>query len=101
MKNCFKDWSQSRTYILHENRAKFNQYTVDDACTLCRTNAETRVYFLVECSRLSNLRQGFIQAMRNILMTSNTKSRKDEVLTNPEKATHLILDSSVLDAKKW
>ena len=38
---------------------------------LCRANAETRVYFLEECSRLSNLRQGFIQAMRNILMTSN------------------------------
>ena len=33
--------------------------------------------------------------MNNILMTSNTKSRIDEVLTNPEKATQLILDSSV------
>ena len=99
MKNCFKDWSQSRTYILQENRVRFNQYTVDDTWTLCRANAETRVYSLVECSRLSNLRQGFIQAMRNILMTSNTKSRIDEVLTNPEKATQLILDSSVLDAK--
>ena len=33
--------------------------------------------------------------MRNILMASNTKSRIDEVLTNPEKATQLILDSSV------
>ena len=83
------------TYILQENRAKFNQYKIDDTCTLCRANAETRVHFLVECSRFSNLRQGFIQSMRNILMTSNTKSRIDEVLTNPEKATQLILDSSV------
>ena len=68
-------------YILQENRAKFNQYTIDDTCTLCRANFETRVHFLVECSRLSSLRQGFIQAMRNILITSNTKSRIDEVLT--------------------
>ena len=83
------------TYILQENRAKFNQYTIDDTCTLCRANAETRVHFLVECSRFSNLRQGFIQSMRNILMTSNTKSRIDEVLANPEKSTQLILDSSV------
>ena len=83
------------TYILQENRAKFNQYTIDDTCTLCRANAETRVHFLVECSRFSNLRQGLIQSMRNILMTSNTKSRIDEVLTNQEKATQLILDSSV------
>ena len=83
------------TYILQENRAKFNQYKIDDTCTLCRANAETRVHFLVECSRFSNLRQGFIQSMRNILKTSNTKSRIDEVLTNPEKATQLILDSSV------
>ena len=58
------------TYILHRkqilqkvdpplamNRAKFNQYTIDDTCTLCRANAETRVHFLVECSRFSNLRQ--------------------------------------------
>ena len=51
--------------------------------------------FLVECSRLSNIRQGYIQAMRNIRMTSNTKARIDEVLTNSEKATQLILDSSV------
>ena len=83
------------TYILQEIRAKFNQYTIDDTCTLCRANAETQVHFLVECSRFSELRQGFIQAMRNILMASNTKSRIDEVLTNPEKATQLILDSSV------
>ena len=33
--------------------------------------------------------------MRNILMASDTKSRIDEVLTDPEKATQLILDSSV------
>ena len=36
------------TYILQEYRAKFNQYTVDIMCTLCRANAETRVHFLVE-----------------------------------------------------
>ena len=53
------------------------------------------MHFLVECNRLSNLRHGFIQAMKNILMTSNTKARIDEVFTNPEKANLMVIYSLI------
>ena len=46
------------TYILQGSRARFNQYAVDATLTLWRINAETRVHFLVECSRLSNNKAG-------------------------------------------
>ena len=39
-------------YILRENRARLNQYNIDATCALCRDGHESRVHFLVVCSRL-------------------------------------------------
>ena len=44
------------TYILQENRARFNQYSVRDCCLLCGAGAETRTYFIAGCSRLEPIR---------------------------------------------
>ena len=43
------------TYILQENRARFNHHAVGDTCNLCLANNESREHFLVECSRLGKV----------------------------------------------
>ena len=62
------------TYIIQENRARFNQQAEDDTCALCMTNAESRQYFLVECSRLENIRHHFRSQIIEILLQNNSEN---------------------------
>ena len=58
VRNCLADNKRAQlkcklptgTYILHDNRAAFNQYTVDPICKLCLAAPETRQHFIAECS---------------------------------------------------
>ena len=61
------------TYILQENRARFNQYTVRDCCLLSGAGAETRSHFIEGCSRLEPIRVKSIEQLTTIL---DHKSRK-------------------------
>ena len=62
------------TYILQENRARFNQYAVDNTCTLCLANAESWQHFLVECSRLEKVRHQYRTRLSEILLKNNSET---------------------------
>ena len=55
------------SYILQENRARFNQYNIVATCALCRDGHASLVHFLVVCSRLQFVRQNFIERLKGIL----------------------------------
>ena len=55
------------TYILQSNRHKFNKYEVRPDCPLCNSGDEDRKHFIVICSKLMDVRQKFIIALKNIL----------------------------------
>ncbi|MEW8544375.1 MAG: reverse transcriptase family protein, partial [Candidatus Thiodiazotropha sp.] len=87
------------TYILQENRVKFNQYVVDDTCTLCLANAESREHFLVECSSLEKVRQQFKPHIVQLLSQNNAEAQVKMYLSKAENMTQLLLDSSLCGAK--
>ena len=68
------------TYILQENRARFNQYTFRDGCLLCGAGAETRTHFIAGCSRLEPIRVNFKEQLTTILSRKNPLSVISEVL---------------------
>ena len=82
------------TYILQENRARFNQYTVRDCCLLCRAGAETHTNFIAGCSRLEPIRVKFIEQLITILSRKNPLNVISEVLLDQDKLVVLILDCS-------
>ena len=51
------------TYILQENRARFNQYSVRDCCLFCGAGAETRTHFIAGCSRLEPIRVKYVEQL--------------------------------------
>ena len=85
------------TYILQENRARFNQYKVNECCPVCGTEAEERVHFLAVCSRLVESRQGFICELVSILSISrNSDASVRSLIKGPQCLTQIILDCSVI-----
>ena len=86
----------SGTYILQENRARFNQYVVNTCCPLCGTGAEDRVHFLAVCPKLAESRHGFMNKLGSILRTKTSESNIRLVTENPQYLTQVILDISVL-----
>ena len=87
------------SYILQENRARFNQHNVDATCTLCGVEHESRLHFLVECSRLQPVRHKHILNLKSILQLENSKSKVELYTSDLEKLTQIILDCSVYGAR--
>ena len=87
------------SYILQENRARFNQYNIDATCALCRDGHESRMHFLVVCSRLQFVRQNYIERLKGILYLENSEIIADSYISDPEKLTQIILDCSVYGAR--
>ena len=54
------------TYILQENRAIFNQYTVRDCCLSCDAGAEIHTHYIAGCSRLEHIRVNFKKQLNTI-----------------------------------
>ena len=82
------------TYILQENRARFNQYSVRDCCLLCGAGAQTRTHFIAGRSRLEPIRVIFKEQLTTILSRKKTLNVISEVLLDKEKLVELILDCS-------
>ena len=59
------------TYILQENRARFNQYSVNDCYLLCGAGAKARTHFIAGCSRLEPIRVIFKEQLTTILSRKN------------------------------
>ena len=83
------------TYILQENRARFNQCTVRDCCLLCGAGAQTRTHFIAGCSRLEHIRVKFIEQLITILSRKKPLNVISEVLLDQDKLVDVILDCSV------
>ena len=87
------------SYILQASRARFNQYNIDATCALCRDGHESRVHFLVVCSRLQFIRQNYILRLKGILYLENSEIIADSYINDPEKLTQIILACSVYGAR--
>ena len=87
------------SYILQENRARFNQYNIDATYALCGDGHESGVHFLVVCSRLQFVRQNYIGRLKGMLYLENSEIIADSYISDPEKLTQIILDCSVCGAR--
>ena len=58
------------TYILQENRSRFNQYGIKDRCLFCETGAETM------CSRLAYVRMSYKEQLSIILCKQQQQQKK-------------------------
>ena len=79
------------SYILQENHARFNHYNVDATCTLCGVEHESRLHFLVECSRLQPVRHRHISNLKSILQLENSKSTLELYTSDQEILTQIII----------
>ena len=68
------------TFILHSNRASFNQNEVDPTCLLCKTGAETLTHFLLHCATLESIREPILKDIKNILRHSDIDFNNSEIL---------------------
>ena len=83
-------------YILQSNRHKFNNYEVRPDCPLCNRGEEDREHFVVICSKLMDVRQKFITALKTILYTSIHYNLCDTIFSDTNTLTQLILDCTAL-----
>ena len=84
------------SYILQSNHHKFNKYEVRPDCPLCNSGDEDRKHFIVICSKLMEVRQKFIIALKNILYTSMHHNLCDTIFSDTNTLTQLILDCTPL-----
>ena len=84
------------TYILQSNRHKLNKYEVRPDCPLCNSGEEDREHFIVICSKLMDVRQKFIIALKNILYSSIRHNLYDTIFSDTNTLTQLILDCTAL-----
>ena len=75
------------SYILQSNRHKFNKYEVRPDCPLCNSGDEDRKHFIVICSKLMEVRQKFIIALKNILYTSMHHNLCDTIFSDTNTLT--------------
>ena len=78
------------TYILQENRARFNQYEINMCCPLCGDGIEDRVHFLAVCSKLAGSRQGLVDALVTILKFRNTDVRIYTLVKEPQLLAQIM-----------
>ena len=64
------------SFTLQGNRARFNQYQVNATCIICKTAAEDRKHFMLECPALETVRTRF---MPLILHASQLQDRTRSV----------------------
>ena len=82
------------TSNLQRNQARFDQYAVDDICTLCLINAESQKHFFVECSRPERVMHQFRSQISKLLLQNNSRVACSLTLNN-DSLTQLLFDSTV------
>ena len=53
------------SYILHSNRARFNQFKVDPTCPLCGNDKEDMTHMLAVCTSLQHSRTRNVNKIKN------------------------------------
>ena len=60
-RSCIKSKLLTGTYILQQNRARFNQFAVDPTCLMCGDAPETISHFLLHCKALTEARNYYLE----------------------------------------
>lgn len=84
----------TNTYVLQSNRAKFNQYKVDDTCLLCENEPEDRCHFLLRCSALEAPRTHHLKQLMEIVVNESSAEEASIIVNNQQLTLQLILDCS-------
>ena len=84
-----------------ENKLKEEAYTKStlkylNIDNMCNSGDEDRKHFIVICSKLMEVRQKFIIALKNILYSSIHHNLYDTIFSDTNTLTQLILDCMVL-----
>ena len=79
------------SYSLPANRARFNQFSVNPLCPLCKQAPKTREHFIVSCKCLKDTRSPYLTKIKDKFGCS---SSIDHILQTPELRIQLLLDSS-------
>ncbi|CAG2222940.1 unnamed protein product [Mytilus edulis] len=87
----------SGTYILQENRSRFNQNNVEATCLLCGQETEDLPHFLLKCTLLETTRKASLEDLQKEY--HNLTDREMEYLTETDKIK-IILDCSYLLTEK-
>ena len=83
------------TYLVNQKKAKFSGKPTDSICTLCNSEDETIVHFLLKCSALSQPRS-VIMDLVNYLKTVLPINEVKKILSDDSLLTQLIIDCSKL-----
>ena len=80
----------------HNPPFKLNGRSLRPDCPLCNSGDEDRKHFIVICSKLMEVCQKFIIALKNILYTSMHHNLCDTIFSDTNTLTQLILDCTAL-----
>lgn len=81
------------TYMLQYHKGKFNQYSVSQTCVLCNEKTEDRQHFILECSKLNEVRKPFLSRLEIYINSIREDAFQD--IVNNSLLLQLTLDSSV------
>lgn len=82
--------------ILQSNRSKFAaDRTVLPICQLCMKEPEDAVHFLLLCGELMNVRNFYLQKMKEFLLENHDAEIVNEIFQNTQNTMKLIVDCSV------
>ena len=84
----------TNTYTLQSNRAKFNQYSVDETCPLCGEEPEDRCHFILKCQKLDVPRSYYLDHLRKLLYDICSHDEANAIMVNQQLILQLILDCS-------
>ena len=80
----FKAKLMTGTYVLQSNRAKFNQYSVNQTCLLCGDDTEDMIHFLLKYQSLSETCDQFMEKISSILTEYQGIKEQKEVFKDFE-----------------
>jgi endonuclease/exonuclease/phosphatase family metal-dependent hydrolase len=81
------------TYMLQSNKAKFNQYQIDETCPLCDDGMEDRKHFIVVCRCLQLTRDPYMSSLGEVMAKVDMASWQN-IVNNSDLLLQFVLDCS-------
>ena len=94
-------------YMLQSTKAKFNQYSVEKTCPLCRLESEDLTHMLLRCPALAVIRKSSLAPIRDLVeqkfgltkWKSMSKSELTAILVDSHQLVHVMstqIDKAIL-----
>ena len=94
-------------YMLQSSKAKFNQYSVEKTCPLCRLESEDLTHMLLRCPALAVIRKSSLAPIRDLVeqkfgltkWKSMSKSELAAILVDSHQLVHVMstqIDKAIL-----